>query len=347
MSHMLDEIREQPEIVRNVIDTQYRSVEALRDAMVKRNIRFAYVAARGTSDNVANYAKYVLEIEHGIPIALAAPSVFTIYDAVPHLDEHALVLGISQSGAGPDVLAVVKHARETGALTACITNEADSPLAQTAEFPLVTPAGKELSVAATKTYTSALAMVALLSITLSEDHPEKLEHLRRAADTMEMTLDLDDAIHKIVRRYKDITNCVVIGRGYNHCTALEIALKLTETCYIGAKSFSAADFLHGPVALVDSGYPCLLIAPDGKAFPTMQELADALRPRHPALIEFAHNANFLAGSETAIRIPGSIPEWLSPLVYIVAGQLFAHWLAVAKDLDPDRPRGLTKITKTT
>lgn len=347
MSHMLDEIREQPEIVRRMVDTCYRSVEDLRDAIRARDIRFAYVAARGTSDNVANYAKYVLEIEHGIPIALAAPSVFTIYDALPHLDEHALVIGISQSGAGPDVIAVVEHARKTGALTACITNEPDSPLARASEFALATPAGKELSVAATKTYTSALAMVALLSTALSEDHPEKLAHLRRAADVMEETLALDGPIHRIVRRYADIANCVVIGRGYNHCTALEIALKLTETCYIGAKPFSAADFLHGPVAIVDAGYPCLLIAPDGKALANLKELAAALRPRHPALIEFAHDADFLAGSETAIRIPGAVPEWLSPLVYIVAGQLFAHWLAVAKDLDPDRPRGLHKITKTT
>lgn len=347
MSHMLDEIREQPQVVRAMIDTCYRSVEALRDAILARDIRFAYVAARGTSDNVANYAKYVLEIQHGIPIALAAPSVFTIYDALPHLDQHALVIGISQSGAGPDVLAVVERARKTGALTACITNEPASPLAKAAEFALVTPAGKEVSVAATKTYTSALAMVALLSCAMSEDHPEKLEHLRRAADVMEEALALDDPIHKLVRRYTDIANCVVIGRGYNHCTALEIALKLTETCYIGAKPFSAADFLHGPVALVDAGYPCLMIAPDGKAFPTMRELANALRPRHPALIEFAHDADFLAGSETAIRIPGAVQEWLSPLVYIVAGQLFAHWLAVEKGLDPDHPRGLTKITKTT
>jgi glucosamine--fructose-6-phosphate aminotransferase (isomerizing) len=139
---------------------------------------------------------------------------------------------------------------------------------------------------------------------------------------------------------------VVIGRGYNLCTALEIALKLTETSYIGAKSFSAADFLHGPVALIDAGFPILLFAPDGKAYASMMELATALQGRHPDVIAFAHNLDFLAGSETAIRIPGTVPEWLSPLVYVIAGQFFAYWLCLNKNLDPDHPRGLTKITKT-
>ena len=346
MSVMLDDIRQQPGIVRKTIESEFRSVEGLSSAIINRDIRFAYIAARGTSDNAAHYAKYVFEIEHGIPIALAAPSVFTLYDAIPHLDKHAFVMGISQSGAGPDVIAVLERARTTGALTACITNEADSELAQVCEYPLVTPAGEEKSIAATKTYTAALAMIALLSTALSSNHPEKLEHLRRTADIMEETLDLENAVQQLVARYHSMTNCVVIGRGYNHCTALEVALKLTETSYVSAKSFSAADFLHGPVAQVDAGFPVLLFAPDGKAYKPMMELAAALRDRHPDVIAFAHDLDFLAGSETAIRIPGSVPEWLSPLVYIIAGQLFVYWLSVNKDLDPDHPRGLTKVTRT-
>lgn len=343
---MLDEIRQQPDIIRNLITNEFPRVEALSAAIKSRDIRFAYIAARGTSDNVAHYAKYVLEIEHGIPIALAAPSVFTIYDAIPHLDERALVLGISQSGSGPDVLAVCDRARKTGALTACITNDASSQLAQSVEYPLITPAGPEISVAATKTYTSALAVVALLSTALAADKPDRLAELRRSADQIQATLALDETINALVQRYKDMESCVVIGRGYNHCTASEVALKLTETCLIGAKSFSAADFMHGPIALVHRGYPVILIAPDGKGYDTMQELSEKLRPIHPAVISFAHDPGFLAGSETAIRLPGATPEWLSPLVYVVAGQLFAHWLAVAKGYDPDHPRGLAKVTKT-
>lgn len=346
-SHMLDEIHQQPDIIRRIVDTEFHRVDNLGTAIKNRNIRFAYIAARGTSDNVAHYAKYVFEIEHGIPIALAAPSVFTIYDAVPRLDENAFVLAISQSGSGPDVIAVAERARKSGALTACITNNKDSALAAAVEFPLVTPAGDEHSVAATKTYTSALAMVAMLSTSLDDDHPSRLEHLRRVADSIEAALELEGAIQQLVKRYKDIQDCVVLGRGYNHCTASEIALKMTETCLIGAKAFSAADFMHGPIAMVHQGFPCVMVAPDGKAYETMEKLAETLRDRHPALISFAHDSSLLAGSETAIRVPGRIPEWLSPLVYVVVGQLFAHWLAVAKGLDPDHPRGLTKVTKTT
>ena len=346
MSHMLNEIRQQPEVVRHLIDTEFHRVEALAAEIKRRNIAYAYFAARGTSDNAATYGKYVLEIQQGIPVALAAPSVFTLYDTVPHLGPNALVLGVSQSGAGPDVIEVVRRAREAGALTACITNEPDSVLAQVAEYPLFINAGPELSVAATKTYTGSLALFAMLSIALSPDHPERLMHLRRAADSMEATLGLDDALHQLVEEYKGMQDCVVVGRGYNQATALETALKLTETCYVGAKSYSAADFRHGPIALVNSGFPCFLFAPDGKAFAHMAELAEKLRAEHPALIAFAHDPALLCNCETAVRVPSAIPEWVSPLVYIVAGQLFAYWLSIGKGLDPDTPRGLTKVTKT-
>jgi glucosamine--fructose-6-phosphate aminotransferase (isomerizing) len=347
MSHMLDEIRQQPEIVRTIINTQFKNVEALSSAITARGIRFAYIAARGTSDNVATYAKYLLEIEHSIPTALAAPAVFTIYEAVPNFGPNALVIGISQSGEAPDVIAVVDRARQTGALTVAITNTASSTLAGVAEYALVTPAGVEQSIAATKTYTSALAMIALLSTALTPNQPNRLEHLRRSADLMDRSLRVDDVMQELVARYKDMEGCVVVGRGYNHCTALEIALKLTECCYVAARAFSAADFQHGPMAQLHEGYPVLLVAPDGKAYETMVDLTHKLKDRHPAIIAFAHNCDFLTGTETAIRIPGTVPEWLSPLVYGVAGQLFAYWLAIASDHDPDHPRGLSKLTQTT
>ncbi len=346
MAHMLDEIRQQPAVVHRIVDQEFPAVEALAAEIKRRHIDYAYVAARGTSDNAATYGKYVLEIQHGLPVALAAPSVVTLYGAVPKFDDHALVLGISQSGAAPDVLEVLKRARETGALTACITNEPDSALAQAAEFPLNIGAGEELGIAATKTYTGSLALLALLSCALDDSHPERLEHLRRAADTMQRTLRFDDAIHHLVAKYKEMQNCVILGRGYNQATAQETALKLTETCYISAQSFSGADFLHGPIAQVASGFPCLLFAPDGKAFAPMAKLADKLRAQHPALICFAHDPAFLACSETAVRIPDAVPEWVSPLVYAVAAQLFVYWLAVARGNDPDAPRGLSKVTQT-
>ncbi len=345
MSHMLDEIRQQPEVVRRIISEEFRHVEALAAEIKRRKIAYAYVAARGTSDNAALYGKYVLEIQHGLPVALAAPSVFTLYGAMPRLGENALVLGISQSGAAPDVLEVVKRARETGALTAAITNDPSSVLAQAAEFPLSIGAGEEFSVAATKTFAGSLALLALLSTALDESHPERLTQLQRATDSMETALGLDDAVRHLVDKYADMSQCIILGRGYNHATAAELALKLTETCSLSAQAYSAADFQHGPITQIVSGFPCVLFAADGKAFAPMAKLAETLRAQHPALICFAHDAAFLAGSETAVRIP-AVAEWVSPLVYIIAGQLFTYWLSVKKGMDPDSPRGLSKVTLT-
>jgi glucosamine--fructose-6-phosphate aminotransferase (isomerizing) len=346
MNHMLSEIREQPEIVRQIMDREYHHAETLAAEIRRREIAFTYIAARGTSYNAAKYAKYMLEIQHGLPVALAAPSVFTVYDSMPRLGANAFVLGISQSGSAPDVLQVVRQARESGALTACITNEPDSALAQAAEYPLFIGAGEEIGVAATKTYTGSLALLALLSTALDENHPERLEHLRRAANAMERTLNLDDTLHQLVARYTEMRDCIVLGRGYNHSTADETALKVTETCSLSAQAFSGADFQHGSIAQVTSGFPCLLFAPEGKAFKPMLRLAEMLRDRQSALICFAHDPAFLTISETAVRIPAPVAEWVSPLVYAVAGQLFAYWLSMARGNDPDAPRGISSVTQT-
>lgn len=347
MSHMLDEIRQQPALMQRILGEGYAPVEALAMEMRRRKTSFVYVAGRGTSENAALYAKYLLEIQHGIPVALAAPSAFTLYDVTPTFGPNTLVLGISQSGAAPDVTQVVRRAREAGALTACITNDPASGLGQAAEYPMLIGAGEERGIAATKTYTGSLALLALLSTFLDDQHPERIEHLRRVSAALEQTLQLDEAVHRLVEKYADMQGCVILGRGFNRATALEAALKVTETSYISAHGYSAADFLHGPIAQVYSGFPCLLFAPDGKAFGAMTALADTLRVQHPALICFAHDAAFLAASETAVRIPAAVAEWVSPIVYAVAAQLFAYWLCTAKGLDPDAPRGLSKITRTT
>lgn len=346
MTFMLDEIRQQPDVVRRILQDELPRAALLAAEIRRRQIAYVYVAARGTSENAALYCKYLLEIQHGLPVALAAPSVFTLYDVVPHFGPNALVLGISQSGAAPDVIEVVRRARESGALTASITNEAGSELAQTAEFPLFIGAGEEIGIAATKTYTGTLALLALLSTALDDTHPERLEHLRRAVGSMTQALELDDAVHHLVEKYADLSGCVILGRGYNHATAADLALKLTQICGVSAQAHSAANFQHGAIAQVVSGFPCLLFAPDGKAFAPMVRLAEKLRAQHPALICFAHDAAFLAGSETAVRIPGAVSEWVSPLVYAVAGQFFTYWLCLLKGLDPDSPRGLQKVTQT-
>jgi glucosamine--fructose-6-phosphate aminotransferase (isomerizing) len=342
---MLEEIQQQPDVINKVIEEQLIPVKDLCSAINKRDIRFAYIAARGASDNVANYAKYILEIEHGIPVALAAPSVFTLYNRGPKLGKHALVIGVSQSGEGLDVLAVCEQARKDGALTACITNNPSSPLAHAVEHPLCTVAGPELSVVATKTYTTSLALVALLSAELSEQEKNKVDLLRHTADFVAKAIEMSNPVRELAEQYKHINDCLVIARGYNLCTSSEIALNITETSMIGAKNFSAADFQHGPIAMINEGYPVILIAAEGKGYGAVRDISEKLSKRKPSIILLTHETAPLTG-EITFRLPDSISEWLSPIVYAVPGQLFAHWLAIAKGNDPDKPRGLSKVTKT-
>ena len=344
--HMLEEIRQQPDVIRSIIDDQLDRVQILAQAIRSRGIIYAYIAARGTSDHAAIYAKYLLETQLQMPVALAAPSVLTVYGAVPHFGPHCLVIGVSQSGAGPDVVAVVRRARETGTLTACITNEPDSELASTAEFPLFIGAGLERSVAATKTYTGSLALFALLAAVMESDQSAMLADMRKAADDMDKVIGLSETLHRLAGEFRDLTDCVVLARGYNQCTASEIALKLTETCYVGAKAYSAADFQHGPIAQVYSGFPIFLFAPDGKAFPSVAEVAARLRLQSARLLTFAHSPSMCDESALSLPMPANVPEWISPLVYAVAGQLIAYWIAVERGNNPDMPRNLRKVTRT-
>jgi len=344
MSVMLDEIYEQPKAVANAIDREHSNVAALVAELQRRNVNHVVLAARGTSDNAAVYAKYLLEIVAGVPVALAAPSVYTLYDANVRL-ANSLVIGISQSGQATDVVQTLSAARSAGALTACITNIPGSPIVEVSDYVFLCHAGEEHAVAATKTYTTSLALVALLT-GLWAGHSGLLEQLREVPDQIQSTLALDSAIGAASERYRYIQECAVLARGLNQCTALEAALKMTETSYLVAKPYSGADFLHGPIAMVSEGFPCFLFAPDGKAYPSMVDLALKLRTRDAELVVVAHNAEILGLAAKPIEIPVEVNEWLSPLVYIVPGQLWAYHLARNRGHDPDKPRGLSKVTLT-
>jgi glucosamine--fructose-6-phosphate aminotransferase (isomerizing) len=345
MSHMLTEIQEQPQWVEKAVQLGQEPVQALAEDMQERGVRFIVIAARGTSDNAATYAKYLFEIVAGMPVALAAPSVYTLYDAKLSL-ANTLVMGISQSGQGTDVVQVLSAARAAGALTACVTNNGDSAITRVSDHVLLCHAGEEKAVAATKTYTTALAVVALLVGTVAERR-DLLEGLRRVPETMSHMLGLAPAIQAQVERYRYMQECAVLARGVNQATALEAALKMTETCYIVAKPYSGADFLHGPIAMVDNGFPCMLYAPDGRAYASQLDLALKIRERGGEMVVVAHSPEILELGKTRIEIPDAdIPELLSPLSYIVPGQLFACYLSLTRGTDPDRPRGLRKVTLT-
>lgn len=340
---MLREIREQPEALERLLAEELGRVRELAEAARSRGVSMLFMAARGTSDHAAVYAKYLSEILAGIPAALAAPSVFTLYGAAVRLD-HALVLGISQSGKAADAIEVLRRAREAGHLTGCITNDAESPMAETAEFDLCCRAGVELSLPATKTYTTSLALVyALVACLAGRD--DLLDDLRRAPEWIARVLDRHDAIGEHAERYRYMEECVVIARGINQCSALEAALKLSETTYVRAHPFSAADFMHGPIAVVEDGYPCFLFAPDGAGASSMVEAAVELQKRGAELLVLSNRSDLLSRATTALAIP-EVPELVSPIVGIVAAQLFAYHLARVKGRDPDNPRGLKKVTHT-
>ena len=344
MSLMLDEIHEQPESVACALDTQFEPMKALVSEAKRRQIKHIFIAARGTSDNAATYAKYLFEIELGIPTTQAAPSVFTLYGAKLDLGS-SLVIGISQSGQATDVVQTVEVAKECGALTACITNVADSPLTKVSDYPFLCNAGVEKSVAATKSYTTSLAILALLAGVWSSSDT-LLMALKELPSKLTSALSLNSQTEASVERYRFMEECAVLARGLNQATALEAALKMTETSYLVAKPYSGAEFQHGPIAMVSEGFPCLMFAPDGKAYASMLELAIKLRERQAELFVIARAEEILSLGNGSLQLPVSIDERLSPILYILPGQMFAYHLAKSKGKDPDRPRGLSKVTLT-
>jgi len=344
MSRLSREIHEQPEVLARMLDEQAGRAAELADVIRERNVCYAVLAARGTSDNAARYAQYLFGSLNGLPVALATPSLFTIYQTPPRLRQ-ALVLGISQSGQSPDIVAVVEEGRRQGALTAAVTNTPDSPLGDAAEHVLALEAGDEKAVAATKTYTAQLGALALVAAHLADDE-ERLAELSRVPAAVEKTLALEETIAAAAQRYAHATQCVVLGRGYNYATAFEIALKLKELTYIVAEPYSSADFRHGPVALVERGFPVIAIAPHGAVYGDMVALIEELAERDAELAVVSDRDEALELARLPLRLPAAVPEWLSPFVCVVPGQLLALHVTVAKGYDPDHPRGLTKVTET-
>ncbi|HET6456769.1 MAG TPA: SIS domain-containing protein [Armatimonadota bacterium] len=344
MTFMLEEIHEQPEILERLCDEEYGNVQKLYGAMQAQGIEHIAITARGTSDNAAMFGKYLLEIVGGMVVSMAAPSVFTLYHAKLDLSKW-LVIGISQSGESTDVIDVLKQAKQMGALTAGITNARSSTLAQTADFMLYCHAGKEKSVAATKTYTATQGVLYLLT-SLVAKNPKLLTDLKDAAGAIRSVFEIEGQIEGMVERYRYMQECMVIARGLNHATCQEAALKLSETCYVVAKPYSGADFLHGPIASIYEGFPVFLYAAPGHAYQPMLELAEKLEDDKAEMVIISTEDEILGRATTPIKLPVEVDETFSPLVYVVVGQLFANYLSLTKGYNPDHPRHLTKITRT-
>jgi len=344
-THLYREIHEQPQAVARLLQKDQEVIKALVAEIRRRDISHVMIAARGTSDNAARYAKYLFGAHNRLPVALATPSLFTIYQQPP-LFGNALVLGISQSGKSPDIVSVLAEARRQGALTAAITNIPDSDLARTADFVLPLHAGDELAVAATKTYTTELAAIALLSTLLGGDG-DRLDALIQMPGRMAQVFEIEQDIPRVAERYRYLSACVTVGRGYNYATAFELALKLKELTYTVVEPYSSADFLHGPLALVQHGFPVVVIAPSGKMLPETREFMATVKGRQAELLAISDDETTLTDARIPLRLPAGAPEWLSPLITIMPGQLLAMYLAAARDYDIDQPRGIHKVTETT
>jgi glucosamine--fructose-6-phosphate aminotransferase (isomerizing) len=348
-TNLYREIHEQPSAMGRLLAQQGPAVDELAVAIRERDVSHVVIAARGTSDNAARYAQYVLGGINGLSVALATPSLFSLYGRPPRVG-NALVIGISQSGKSPDIVAVLAEARKQGALTAVLTNTPDSDLGLLGDVVVNLQAGPELAVAATKTYTNSLGAVAMLSAALSErsdgQAAEQQRQLAGLPDAMAATLAMNDEIGRIAPRYRYMEHCVVIGRGFNYATAFELALKMQELTYTVVQHYSSADFLHGPMAMIEPGFPVIVIAPTGGLQAEMAQFVDELTQRQAETIIISDLSEILARARVPLALPHSVPEWLSPLTTILPGQMLAMHLAHERDLDVDAPRGLKKVTET-
>lgn len=340
---LINEIAEQPKIIQNLIDSEFNHIKNIAQSF-QNKFDHMLIAARGTSDNAARYAKYILGSFNQIPVGLATPSLYTIYEKPPVLN-NTLVVGISQSGQSPDILSVIETAKKQGQITLCITNDANSPLGKMADYVIPLHCGKERSVAATKTYTSSLTAIAMLSIALAEDQ-ERERSLKSIAPFLEKTIKASQDIISKTSRYRYIEHCVVIGRGYNYATAFEIALKIKELTKVVSVPYSSADFKHGPIAAVQPGFPVVMIAPSGKILEQMKDFAKKMHELDAELISISDDEEIISNSNLGFKIPDGIVEWLSPIACAIPGQLFARQLAIEKGLNIDNPVGLSKVTET-
>jgi glucosamine--fructose-6-phosphate aminotransferase (isomerizing) len=337
------EIHEQPLVLRELIEQEGSNISRIAQ-LIRGRFHHVVIAARGTSDNAARYAQYLFGIQNRLPVALATPSIYTLYRRPPNLSD-SLVIGISQSGQSPDIVAVVKEGQQQGQPTIAITNDNKSPLAKTAEYIINLHAGFEQAVAATKTYTASLLVFALLCSHLEGD-PDRLSHFQRIPSLLEQILNDTSRLIPRFERYRYMEQCAVIGRGYNYGTAFEISLKITELARVLALPYSSADFQHGPIAMVQKGFPVMMIAPSGYVLDDMRNMSKTLDEKNAELIAISNDPVLLRQAQLAIPLPENCEEWFSPILAVIPGQLFALSLALARGLDPDQPEGLSKVTET-
>ena len=337
MSWLETELREQPAALARLLERQGPHVAELAEAFHREDIRYVLIASRGTSSNAARYAQYVLGRAHRVPVMFATPSLYTIYGQPPRLDG-GLVIGISQSGASPDVVSVLLEARRQGRPTIAMTNDPDSPLAMAAAAVLPLEAGEERAVAATKTYLNSLGAIALLFTALGDDAVAR-DELSRMPELLERQIALSFESAPPIEEYGAAIGATVVARGVNYGTAFEIALKIRELSGLLVEAYSPADLMHGPIAAIQPNWPVILVAPTGPARPSVEEIVEPLRERGARVIAVSDAASVLESAHTKLPLVPDVPEWLSPLTAVIPGQVTAMRLAAQRGLDVDHPAG--------
>ena len=328
-SLMAAEIAEQPAALARLLRDGSAAATEAREVFMRHRPRFVLLAARGTSDHAALYGKYLAEVCLNLPAGLASPSTFTVYDSRPDM-RGVLFIAVSQSGGSPDLVESLQVARHYGALTIAVTNNPASALAGAAAHHMDVHAGPERSVAATKTYTAQLLALYLL---LSGGDASAVP------DAAARTLDDAAVAHAAAQRFSDVERLVTTARGFSYATAREGALKLMETSYLAAQAFSGADLLHGPLAMLGPDVPVIAVTTPGRGARAMSPILERLAAADVDVLQ--------------VGAPGGLPvtmdgvdETLAPIVEILPLQQLAWRLAIDRGGDPDRPRGLSKVTRT-
>jgi glucosamine--fructose-6-phosphate aminotransferase (isomerizing) len=344
VSWLESELREQPSALARLIDVQAGRAGEVAETFRRDDIRYILIASRGSSSNAARYAQYLLGRANRVPVMFATPSLYTIYEQPPRLDG-GIVIGISQSGASPDVAAVLAEARRQGRPTIALTNDASSPLAQQADAVLPLEAGEERAVAATKTYLNSVGAVAMLFAAISEDEVA-FDELRAMPEILERQIVLSLETAPPLDEYRDAVGATVVARGVNYGTAFEIALKIRELSGLVVEAYSPADLMHGPIAAIQPGWPVVVVAPTGPARPSVEEVVIPLQERGARVVAVSDVAAVLRRAHTKLSLVPRVPEWLSPLTAVIPGQVTAMRLAQLRGLDIDSPAGLRKVTLT-
>jgi glucosamine--fructose-6-phosphate aminotransferase (isomerizing) len=343
MSHFRDEIAEQPAVASRLLVNSRDAVESIGARIRENPPRGFLIAARGSSDHAALYAKYLFGARNRALVTLVAPSLFTHYASPPNIASQC-VIGISQSGASPDVVSVIEEAKRQGALTLAISNDAESPLANAAELVLALGAGHERSVPASKTYTASLMALALISQAVDPNAAFGAA-LSEVPQAMARALEMDSELEKLAALVHG-TRAIVLGRGFNFSTAEELALKLMETSYVMARAWSVADFEHGPIAVVEAGIPVIVVDGGGAVATSMRSIRERVGAKGCPVVQLVDGKMSDVDHSTTVQIASGLPEELTPLSLAVLAQLLAYRVAVVRGFDPDSPREIRKVTRT-